>query len=99
MSRKAVISFAPSALSDIENILVWYSERQAADVGQRLVIEIIGRIETLSDHPELGRMVPEFDIPAPRELIHSPFRIVYRHDGGRIRIVRVWRSERILKLD
>jgi hypothetical protein len=32
-------------------------------------------------------------------LIHPPFRIVYRRDTKRVRIVRVWRSERLLHID
>ncbi|MDZ7799805.1 MAG: hypothetical protein U5K81_03285 [Trueperaceae bacterium] len=42
--------------------------------------------------------MPEFDQPFLRELIHPPFRIVYRRDPQRLRIVRVWRSERLLHL-
>ncbi|PIQ97459.1 MAG: addiction module toxin RelE, partial [Nitrospinae bacterium CG11_big_fil_rev_8_21_14_0_20_56_8] len=42
--------------------------------------------------------VPEFDQPFLRELIHPPFRIVYRRDPQRVRMVRVWRSERLLHL-
>jgi len=30
------------------------------------------------------------------EIIHRPFRVVCRLDGGRVGIVRVWRSERLL---
>lgn len=44
----------------------------------------------------MGRTVPEFDRPLLRELIHPPFRIVYRLEPKRVRIVRVWRSERLL---
>ena len=33
-----------------------------------------------------------------REIIHPPFRIVYRVENRRIRVVRVWRSERLLRL-
>ena len=44
----------------------------------------------------MGRIVPEFDRPFVRELIHLPFRIVYRLESKRVRIVRVWRSERLL---
>ena len=44
----------------------------------------------------MGRIVPEFDRTFVRELIHPPFRIVYRLEPKRVRIVRVWRSERLL---
>jgi hypothetical protein len=43
-------------------------------------------------------VVPEFDQPFLRELIHPPFRVVNRRDAQRVRIVRVWRSERLLHL-
>ena len=43
-------------------------------------------------------MVPEFGLVQLREIIHPPFRIVYRFDGDRVRVVRVWRSERLLDL-
>jgi len=46
----------------------------------------------------MGRVVPEFEQPFLRELIHPPFRIVYRREPRRVRIVRVWRSERQMRL-
>ena len=58
----------------------------------------MSRIETLGDLPDSGRVVPEFDQPSIRELIHPPFRIVYRRGTDAVQVVRVWRSERLLKL-
>ena len=98
MSR-VVISFAESALRDLEEIKVWYAGQGVSDIGGRLVAEVFQRIETLVDHPDIGRVVPEFEQSFLRELIHPPFRIVYRHDAKRVRVVRVWRSERLLHLD
>ena len=31
------------------------------------------------------------------ELIHPPFRIVYRRGAAHIQVIRVWRSERLLE--
>ena len=45
----------------------------------------------------MGRVVPEFEQPFLRELIHPPLRIVYRREPRRVRIVRVWRSERQMR--
>jgi plasmid stabilization system protein ParE len=89
-----VISFAEAALSDLEEVRVWYTEQGVPDVGARLVAEVFQRIQDLADLPDMGRVVPEFDQPFLRELIHPPFRVVYRRDPERVRIVRVWRSER-----
>lgn len=76
----------------------WYAEQGVPDVGVRLLREIFARVEALRDHPDMGRIVPEFGQPHIRELIHSPFRIVYRRDSKRLHVIRVWRSERILAL-
>jgi plasmid stabilization system protein ParE len=93
---KIIIRFAESAVADLEELKVWYSEQGVPETGRRFVTEIFERIETLRAHPDIGRVVPEFGQPFLRELIHPPFRIVYRRDPGKIRIVRVWRSERLL---
>jgi len=95
---KAAIRFTESAIADLEALRLWYAEQDVPDVGDRFVREIITRVEALRDHPEMGRIVPEFDQPFLRELIHPPFRIVYRRDPSHVRIVCVWRSERLLEL-
>lgn len=98
MSR-VVISFAESALRDLEEINVWYAGQGVSDTGEQLVAEVFQRVERLVDYPDIGRVVPEFGQAFLRELIHPPFRIVYRHDTRHVRVVRVWRSERLLHLD
>lgn len=95
---KVAIRFAESAIADLEAIRSWYVEQRVPDVGDRLVEEVVARIEMLRDNPEMGRIVPEFEQPFLRELIHPPFRIVYRRDPRHVRIVCVWRSERLLAL-
>lgn len=92
------IGFAESALRDLEDVQAWYAEQGVPDVGARLVADVFHRVQTLADHPDMGRVVPEFEQPFLRELIHPPFHIVYRRDLQRVRIVRVWRSERLLRL-
>jgi plasmid stabilization system protein ParE len=82
----------------LEGIREWYQDQGVPEVGERLILEIFERIETLAEHPEIGQIVPELGQAFLRELIHPPFRIVYRLDPGRVRIVRVWRGERQLRL-
>ena len=95
---KIGIHFAESAVADLEALRAWYAEQGVPDVGDRLVDELLTRIEALSHHPQIGRMVPEFERPRLREIVHPPFRIIYREDPKRVRIVRIWRSERLLAL-
>ncbi|MFZ2223762.1 MAG: type II toxin-antitoxin system RelE/ParE family toxin [Candidatus Deferrimicrobium sp.] len=98
MRRRKVVDFAESAVRDMEEILDWYREQRVPEVGSRLVREIFADVGRLPDFPESGRVVPELGVGKIRELIHPPFRIVYRIDDTRIRIVRVWRSEKTLKI-
>ena len=97
MPRKRLISFAASAVDDLEGIRAWYIELEVPEVGERLLQEVIMAVERLTDYPESGRVVPEFGIARLREVIHPPFRIVYRVDKNRVRIVRVWRCERLMR--
>jgi plasmid stabilization system protein ParE len=92
------VTLAESAVRDLEELVSYYQEQGVPDVGSRLVGEILARIEGLRRHPDSGRIVPEFESPNLRELIHAPFRIVYRREPRRVRVVRVWRSERLLRL-
>ena len=97
MPLRYTITFAASAVEDIEGIRVWYDELDVPEVGERLVAEIVSVVERLGAFPRSGRVVPEFGIDGLREVIHPPFRIVYRLGEARVRVVRVWRSERLLK--
>lgn len=95
---RVTIRLAESAVPDLEELGRWYSEQDVPDVGDRLIEEIFERLGALRTHPDMGRIVPEFGQRFLRELIHPPFRIVYRREPGHVRIVRVWRSERLLRL-
>ena len=98
MSKVLQIIFAESAVTDLEEIRAYYLEQQVPEVGDRFVHEIIALVEDLPSYPDRGRVVPEFNQSKLRELIHPPFRIVYRRDSQSLSIVRVWRSERLMRL-
>ena len=92
------ISFSKSAIEDLSAIKAYYREQGIPKIGKDFVATIVAHIETLAIHPDIGRIVPEFCDESIRELIHAPFRVIYLRDGKSINIVRVWRSERLLKL-
>ncbi len=93
---RVAIRLAESALADLDSVRDWYAEQGVPDIGEGFLSEILDRVNSLRDHPEMGRVVPEFDQPTLRELLHPPFRIVYRLEKAKLFIVRVWRSERLL---
>lgn len=98
MPKKTLITFARSAHQDLKDISEYYKGEGVPDAGKRIISDIISQVETLADYPDRGRIVPEFNIEDLRELIRPPYRIVYSRDKGKASIVRIWRSERILKM-
>ena len=92
------VTLTDSALTDLKDLKKFYEDQLVPEVGQRFVGEIFTRIETLVDHPNIGRIVPEYEDESIRELIHAPFRVVYLREKTAIIVVRIWRSERMLEL-
>lgn len=93
------ILISDSAFNDFEAIKTYYLEEGVPHIGDEFVSDIIRHIETIPDNPEIGRIVPEFGVERIRELIHGPFRVVYLREEKSIHVVRIWRSERLLKLE
>ena len=93
------VSFATSAIEDLEGIKASCEEQGVQGAGDRLIAETFERIEGLGDHADRGHVVPEFGQTFLRELIHPPSRIVYRRDADQVMVVRVWRSEGLLRLE
>jgi toxin ParE1/3/4 len=92
------ISFSKSAIQDLEHIKEYYLEQGVPHIGINFVTAIIEHVETLAKHPDIGRIVPEFNDVLICELIHVPFRVVYLRESKTIKVIRVWRSERTLDL-
>jgi addiction module RelE/StbE family toxin len=89
------IIIAPSAQSDLADI-VRYIARHNSDAAARLGFELITRAESLTQFPEIGRMVPEFRLPDLREIICRSYRIIYRlkREDKQIQIIRFWHGAR-----
>jgi len=98
MQRKKTITFTILAINDLDDMRAWYAEQQIPAGGDKLLREIVSQVERLGAFPESGRVVPEFGLANLREIIFPPFRIIYRLDESKVRVVRVWRSERHLKI-
>ncbi len=92
------ISVSKSAFNDLQSIVAYYSDQGVPDIGIKFSRAIIKHIEVLLEHPDIGRVVPEFEQEHIREIIHKPFRVVYQRDTNTIKVIRVWRSERLLVL-
>jgi toxin ParE1/3/4 len=89
---------AQSALDDLLDLQQYYIDEGLPDIGERFVDNILNALERLHDHPDSGRVLPEFDQPQIREILLPPYRVVYLRELSTISVIRVWREERILML-
>jgi len=48
--------------------------------------------QKLSKQPEIGRIVPEFNRPEIRELIHGNYRLVYELKTNQIDMLTIWHA-------
>ena len=89
------IIWTRSAHNDLRE-LVRYIAADDPVAAERFGKAVIRRIEGITSFPKLGRMVPEIGNEMIREVILSPYRIVYELDeaAGHIAVVRVWHGAR-----
>ena len=73
----------------------WPKSRVALrhEVGVKRLTDVLQQVEALAEPADAGQVVPKFDQPWVRELIHPPLRIVYRLDCQQVWIACVWRRE------
>ena len=59
-------------------------------------LTLIERTELLREFPEMGRVIPEHNDPALREIIQGNYRIIYRFSSrqSKVQIVRLWHGAR-----
>ena len=77
---------ALSQLADIADGLRQYS----AAAAERVEDELIAASLRLGDFPQLGRVVPEGNYPAVRELFVGKYRVVYTAGDFAVEIVAVF---------
>ena len=71
------VTFTNRAIDDLDAINEYRSTYSPA-YADHLIDTLIAKVERLKTFPEMGRKVPEFDLPYLRELIYDEYRIVYK---------------------
>lgn len=84
-----------SARSDLREMAQFIS-RDNPPAALKLGDAIFARVDQLQQFPLIGRVVPERADPVLREIIHRPYRIVYRvcEDRKLVEVLRVWHAAR-----
>jgi toxin ParE1/3/4 len=96
MAGKVTIVWTAPALDDLDEIADYIAvdNQQAAE---RLVDKVYTAVSRLTQHPNIGRKVPELPNLPYRELVVSPCRILYRLEDGKAYIVLITRGEMLLE--
>ncbi|HVT05655.1 MAG TPA: type II toxin-antitoxin system RelE/ParE family toxin [Thermoanaerobaculia bacterium] len=84
MVRK--VRWAPRAIALIEEA-ARHVAGDSPEAAQRLVTDAVAAAESLAELSERGRMVPELDDPAYRELLVGSYRLVYRVEADNVAVV------------
>ncbi len=88
--------WSPEAIEDIESIAS-YIERDSAWYAKAVVSKIVETAETITQYPELGRVVPEIGDAVIRERFVYSYRIIYCLDAERVLIAAVIHGSRLLQ--
>ena len=80
---------------DLRNIATYLAEDRRSLVAE-YYLQLIEFAESAGDFPRLGRVVPELENENVREILRSPYRIIYEIFPAQPRpvIMRVWRGAR-----
>lgn len=93
----AKIEFTEQSISDIKEIAA-YIALDSAHYAALQVSKIFAKSETLENHPNIGRVVPELNLKSVREIIEGNYRIIYKIvDRELIHILTIHHSSRQLK--
>ena len=90
------VEWAQPARKDFENIIDYIS-RNNVDSAVSTLEDIRSKCDTLTQFPDRGRIVPElkeFGISSYRELILSPWRVIYRLSDRKVYVLAVIDSRR-----
>ena len=89
------LRWTTQAVEDLEAIRNFIANDSAA-YADLAVARLLEAVERLEHFPRSGRIVPELSDPQLREIIESPYRIVYRVHNETVEILTVFRASRLI---
>jgi len=92
------VHWTENAIGHLVNIYE-YIAFNSPTFAKSTVDRITRRSEQIADHPFSGRKVPEYEADDVRELIETPYRIIYRIKSDQIDVLSVIHGSRLLPDD
>jgi len=92
------VHWTNNAIEHLVNIYEYIALNSPA-YGKKTVDKITRRSQQILDHPLSGRKVPEYEAEDIRELIETPYRIIYRIKPDQIDVLAVIHGARLFPED
>ena len=92
------VHWTNNAIEHLVNIYEYIALNSPA-YGKKTVDKITRRSQQIGNHPLSGRKVPEYEAEDIRELIETPYRIVYRIKPDQIDVLAVIHGARLFPED
>jgi toxin ParE1/3/4 len=91
----AEVRWTPQAASDLEAIADFIAQ-DSPQYASLFVIDVFAAVERLGPFPESGRIVPEKQDPAIREIIFGNYRIVSRLRKDMVELLTIHHGAKLL---
>ncbi len=91
------IRWTPQAVEDVEAIRQ-YVGRDSAHYADLLVRRLVKAVERIHEFPESGRVVPEIEDEAIREVLLDDYRIIYKLLDEVVEVLTVFHGARLPRL-
>jgi toxin ParE1/3/4 len=92
------IIWSPLAIDRVSEIAAYIAQENPT-AAEKWVNTVFRKVEDLRDFPERGRVVPETENKAIREVIYGNYRLIYRLEEKRISVLTVRHGKQILPVD
>ncbi|MCA9779994.1 MAG: type II toxin-antitoxin system RelE/ParE family toxin [Candidatus Eremiobacteraeota bacterium] len=91
MAGRIKLSWTNDAKAELRDLYlkIAHHDKPAA---QRLVFKLRDLARGIQEHPEIGRMVPEYEVRNVRERIYGNYRLIYLLSHRGIEIIAIWHS-------
>ena len=84
------------AVADLDEIAE-YIALDNPKASKELVVRVAEHVDQLERHPFSGPVISEFEGEKYRQISETPCRVIYRFDGKSVIVLRVLRSEQLLR--
>ncbi len=89
------VYWTDAAVADLHAVEAYIS-RHSPRYANAMVHRIIDRTDSLVQHPLIGSLVPEYETESLRELLETPYRIIYQVLSEQIHVIAVLHAARRL---